>query len=1113
MSPAAVPAPSDREIFMAAMEFSDEHRRRAFLAQACGGDATRRNKLERMLAARQTATSNPLDLAVKQLGADQTNAATSEVSYDFDVPSERTIGRYKLLQQIGEGGMGAVFMAHQTEPIKRQVALKLIKPGMDSREVISRFQAERQTLAMMDHPNIAQVLDAGTTAQGRPYFVMELVCGVPITEYCDLEKLSIGDRLRLLVDVCRAVQHAHHKGIIHRDLKPSNVMVTLHDGKPVVKVIDFGVAKALNQELSERTQFTRFTQMIGTPLYMSPEQAEMSGLDIDTRSDIYSLGVLLYELLTGTTPFDKEALSEVGFDGMRRIIREEEPSRPSHKVSTFDAQLLSTVSGRRQTDPRQLSLSMRRELDWIAMKALEKDRNRRYESASAFAADLQRYLDDEPVQACPPSALYRLRKLTRRHQGMLTAAGLIIVLMLTGLVVSAQLAIRASRSEHAARAAQGDAEQTTEEMRNLLYASDVLLASQDWQHNDIQQARERLARHIPQPGQRDLRGFEWHYLWKHQNVRGVEIANLGSAVYDIALSPDGNLFAATGAGAEIHLFETHSDAPRRLIATHQGETNGIAFSPDSRRIAAAGDDGTLGVWDLDTRQQLWRTQVHAGLAYQVRYTSDGEALATCGKDDDRVRLWDATSGASLGTLNEHQSGIETIDISAGGVVAAGDRESRITLWDLPGTAAVWTAGLGVFDPVSSAVFSDHGYVAHGTVGGQLTIMDVGRGAVASQRRFADGIQSLAFAPLGAWLALGDRAGHLRIIPFEHGEWDLRAAREWPAHDGRVYAVKVSADGKRILSGGADGRLMAWEPHAGAPDRLVRFLRHYYTIKDLDGDRFLISGNNRVILCDRAGTVVSRIGSPDSWNIVVAAPVRLVFGMNRAEVLAWDVDTGKRVFHWPAQEEVECIGLAVTPDGRTVCRTCRFADGSRQLQIIDVASRSLVARLPVRSANRLDISADGRWLAFDSDNDIQLYDLEQRTIIGTCRGHQAAIRDLRFSHDGRLGSVSADRTLKLWSVPSGELEYSVIAHRTDTVGLAIAPDGRRIATAGTDRMLRLWDGQSTEPLWEYPVATGRVLDLCFTADGQRLLCLCNEHHVLILDGSPINDRRSGKVGDF
>ena len=382
------------------------------------------------------------------------------------------IGPYKLLEQIGEGGMGVVFMAEQTRPVQRRVALKIIKAGMDTREVIARFAAERQALAMMDHPNIARVLDAGATDTGRPYFVMELVRGVPITEFCNQNSLSIRGRLELFVTVCQAVQHAHQKGIIHRDIKPTNVLVTLHDGRPVIKVIDFGVAKATGQKLTDKTLFTGFTQMIGTPLYMSPEQAEMSGLDVDTRSDIFSAGVLLYELLTGTTPFDSQRLKSASFDELRRIIREEEPPRPSTRLTTLALEVASTVGTQRKCDPRQLSRLFRGELDWIVMKCLEKDRTRRYETASGFAMDIQRYLAGEPLLAAPPSARYRLRKFAHKHRAALATAAVISLLLMAGAAVSTWQAVRATRAEEKMGSALAETKQAKAHMEDALKESE-----------------------------------------------------------------------------------------------------------------------------------------------------------------------------------------------------------------------------------------------------------------------------------------------------------------------------------------------------------------------------------------------------------------------------------------------------------------------------------------------------------------------------------------------------------------------------------------------------------------------------------------------------------------
>jgi serine/threonine protein kinase/tetratricopeptide (TPR) repeat protein len=446
-----------KSIFLAAIEMPPAERA-DFLNEAVAGDAALRERVEALLSAHDD-PKGFLDKPAAQFGA-AVDLSRSELP-----PSERlgtAIGPYKLVEQIGEGGMGVVYLADQQTPVRRRVALKIIKPGMDTRQVIARFEAERQALALMDHSNIARVLDAGATDSGRPYFVMELVHGTPITDYCVENNLSVHERLELFVQVCRAVQHAHQKGIIHRDLKPSNVLVTLDEGRPAPKVIDFGVAKAINQQLTEKTIFTTVAQLIGTPLYMSPEQAETTTQDIDTRSDIYSLGVILYELLTGTTPFDKQRLAEAAYEEVRRIIRDEEPPRPSTRIRTVCNSRAPTPADR-LVDSRQLIHLVHGDLDWIVMKALEKDRNRRYETAESLARDIQRYLSDQPVEACPPSATYRFRKFARRNRVALSMAAIVSASLVFGTVASAWQAIRATRAERLAEAARtAEAEQRTE---------------------------------------------------------------------------------------------------------------------------------------------------------------------------------------------------------------------------------------------------------------------------------------------------------------------------------------------------------------------------------------------------------------------------------------------------------------------------------------------------------------------------------------------------------------------------------------------------------------------------------------------------------------------------
>lgn len=551
------------------------------LLRLCGNDGNLLTDVRGLLAAHQQAGRFLNHTA----GESDPLPATEVYSSAIEWPGQN-LGPYKLLEQIGEGGFGTVYMAQQSTPIRRRVAIKIIKPGMDTKQVVARFESERQALAVMDHPNIARVIDAGSTASGRPYFVMELVRGEPITKFCDQRQLAIRERLSLFQDVCSAVEHAHQKGIIHRDIKPSNVLVTICDDKPIVKVIDFGIAKATRGPLTDKTLFTEFRQLLGTPLYMSPEQAEQSGVDVDTRTDIYSLGVLLYEMLTGRTPIDPKRLSTAAWAEVQRMILEEEPSRPSVLVAALHADIART-SPLLRMDKSQWSALLRGELDWIVLKAIDKDRSRRYPTASQLAADIERYLHDEPVEATPPSHLYLLRKFARRHRALLFASAAVVATLLVGIVATGyaaktafELKARAeSRERHAIRAAAAAGASMLLPAGEAQRLAEGWLAEIEELHSNGKQVQAVLSQ---------SQYTVWHATWLAQHQQMETALQLTGDIYDRAKSDLGcsdPTFLAL-CNLRIQLLEASGDSPSLSADLYGDLLQGLASADDQARTMA-----------------------------------------------------------------------------------------------------------------------------------------------------------------------------------------------------------------------------------------------------------------------------------------------------------------------------------------------------------------------------------------------------------------------------------------------------------------------------------------------------------------------------------------------
>lgn len=1130
----------EREIFVEAVQMADAVAREAYLRQACGDDDDLRRSIEELLSDQQNNASCIIDDPVGAL----------PTSSFHPLPIDTQIGPYKLREKIGEGGMGVVYLAQQTHPVKRKVALKVIKWEIASEAVVTRFEAERQALALMDHANIARVFDGGTTKAGQPYFVMELVQGLSITEYCDHQELDTKQRLKLFLNVCRAVYHAHQKGIIHRDLKPSNVLVPEIDGEAVPKVIDFGVAKAVDQRLTEQTVYTQFSQLVGTPLYMSPEQAGLGVVDVDTRSDVYALGVLLYELLTGSTPFDSDTLKRAGFDEMRRIIREQEPPRPSVMLSTLQAAALSTVTQQRNCNSQQLRDLLHGELDWIVMKSLEKDRARRYQSVNALAEDIERFIANQPVSARPPSSSYRFKKFVQRNKARLVPATATAAVLLVGLTfaVSAFLRERASKNDLLLATAR------------KVYVAAMKEGVSAWEDSDFGRLEKIVADVAPRDDFPDFRGWEWHYLRNQSRQPFAEIPT--GRVERAAWRPQTEKQLAvcihrSQGGHLIELWEPDSrESLRELLAlegTSPSEITDMRWSADGSRLAIGTWGGRAIVHDVTTGKTILDRQVSQPVnssGMEAMDISSTGKLLVASNFVGQIRVWDVDSNRLIAEPLDALK-LQPLDPQNVSSIAISPDDTRFVVSTRFGRIRMWRRtsqndARVEFEEVTSRDDNEG-----------FSFAEFGQGSGGK----------LVWHPDNTRFAATDDSV-VAVYPRDpkDGERKVKAT----ARFSQLRADSVCWIGDTLVTGGADHTVRWWNVEQAVEIKSMQVGRGPVTVMGASDDgeflalktnddfkilRLSHSNGHQVIRPPverpNAGMMFAVRWSHDGKYIATGQSDSAQYN-NWGTLYVYDSQTGDTVLERPTgvwqridwsqddrwlQVSVShkwgyLYTVAMTDPSVTLVRDVLHTDlgytepavnrrrrlvafpnapmnrsgRATKLRICDLDTLDVVDRidLPGGSEGRAFWSPNGQRLALVqgwSDSPVLIYDAQTRRhhvrpidnayllTFPQCAWNPESTELTLGKFDGEIHIIDA-RSLQVRKTLSG--------HDAPVNGLAWSPDGSRIASCAGDGTLRVWDSTHGDELAVFHLPQRDAGAVDWSRDGRKLAVAVRTGEVYILD---------------